>query len=126
MQLSWAGRHLEAEAALHRVVAEAEAVAEAAVAAAAAAVAAGSPGLRTGEEPWGWRGALDMCGYMPLSLVVRINGEPRRALQVAERCVQLVHALQLAGSAAGRKTLSRCLSAKARYTQSTGLDALYY
>ena len=66
-----------------------------------------------GEEPWGARGPLDLCGYMPLSLVLRINGEPRRALAVAERCVHLVHELRLASSAGGRKTLSRCLSAKA-------------
>jgi hypothetical protein len=30
------------------------------------------------------------CGYMPLSLVLRINGEPHRALAVAERCVHLM------------------------------------
>jgi hypothetical protein len=107
MQLSWAGRNREAEAALARPVAEAEALA------AEAARKAGGNQRTAAEEPWGARGSLDMCGYMPLSLVLRLNGEPRRALAVAERCEQLVRELRLEGAAGGRKTLSRCLSAKA-------------
>jgi len=107
MQLSWAARNREAEAALARPVAEAEALA------AEAARKAGGSQREAGEEPWGARGALDMCGYMPLSLVLRLNGEPRRALAVAERCEQLVRELRLEGAAGGRQTLSRCLSAKA-------------
>ena len=63
MQLSWANRHLEAQKALERPVAEAEAVA----AAAAAAAAAGGARLSEGEEPWGARGALDMCGNLIVS-----------------------------------------------------------
>ena len=107
MQLSWASRHSEAEAALERPVAEAEALA------AEAARKAGGNQRTAAEEPWGARGSLDMCGYMPLSLVLRLNGEPRRALAVAERCEQMVRELRLEGAAGGRKTLSRCLSAKA-------------
>jgi len=107
MQLSWASRHREAEAALERPVAEAEALA------AEAARKAGGNQRTAAEEPWGARGSLDMCGYMPLSLVLRLNGEPRRALAVAERCEQLVRELRLEGAAGGRETLSRCLSAKA-------------
>ena len=87
MQLSWANRHREAEVALERPVAEAEAVAEAAVAAAAAA--AGGPRPSAGEEPWGMRGSLDMCGDLPLSPLTTRPLTAHCSL-LAARCLLLI------------------------------------
>ena len=113
MQLSWAGDNAAAQPALQRVVDVAEALLQRKQGREQNGTLARGVPPPHGNGPWGDKGSLDMCGYMPLSLVMRMNGDAPGALALADRCVRVVGELGMGVSAEGRKTTARCLGAQA-------------
>ena len=97
MQLSWAGQHARAVEVLERQVALCEA--------------------ENDSQMWPTAGRMNVAGYAPLSIVLRLTGQHERSIAVADRGISAIRRHQGAAKPAERematREAARCVAARA-------------